>query len=240
MPLTNYKVWAVGNPVGIGVTQSINIGLAAIAKKATSTDPYIVSNETICNQIAQILLLPCPPGSLLIHENEQYFASLNFNIGGLTLPPADPSLIVDQHVNLSWGIILFDVLCMNADRHTGNISHDQSTNDLQIFDHSHAFVGSHGNVSDTLLARVDHLSIGGHCLAREISRVDGFDMWCDRIKAIPDFFIKGVVGNACGLGIPTSSVDECANALIQRRDQIEALVKNNLNSFPMLPSGALS
>lgn len=130
MPLTAYKVWAVGSPVGIGVTQAINVGLAAIAKKATSTDPYIVSNETICNQIAQILLLPCPPGSLLFRAGEQYFASLNFNIGDLTLPPADPGVIVDLHVELSWGIILFDVLCMNADRHTGNISHDQSTNDF--------------------------------------------------------------------------------------------------------------
>jgi len=239
MPLTQYKVWAIGSPVGVGVTGAINVAFAAVAKKATLQSPYIVSNEILCNQLARTLLLPCPPGGLLSHNGENYFATLNFNVGGLSLPPANPAMIVRNKPELSWGIILFDILAMNADRHTGNISHDRSTNNIQIFDHSHAFIGTEGNVSSILARRVDLISIGGHCLAREIDRANGFQMWCGRIKALPDFFLEGIVDAACGLGIPGSHKGECLDALRKRRDKIEDLVKQNLGCFPKLQNGAI-
>lgn len=239
MPTTQYKVWAVGPSVGLGATGAIHLAFAAIAKKATQQEPYIVSNELICNQLARTLLLPCPPGGLLSHNGENYFATLNFNVGGLSLPPANPRRIIQTNPSLSWGIILFDVLCMNADRHPGNISQNHTTNYVHIFDHSHAFLGTQGDISATLASRSGGLSIGGHCLALEIDRPDGFLMWCDRVKALPDFFIDGIVAAACGLGIPGSHQSECVDALRRRRDGIDTLVKQNLGSFPKLPNGAL-
>lgn len=58
MSVTGYKVWAVGSPVGIGVTGAINIGFAAIAKKSTINEPYIVYNELICNYIVRFFCYP--------------------------------------------------------------------------------------------------------------------------------------------------------------------------------------
>jgi len=164
---------------------------------------------------------------------------LNFNVSGLALPPVDPSVIVRENTSLSWGIILFDTLCMNADRHIWNISHNQSTNKIQVFDHSHAFVGTNGNVSATLAAGVDHLSIGGHCLVGQIQGVDGYQMWCDRIKTLPEFFIEGIVADACDVGILPAHKNECADSLLKRRDRIENLIKDNLGGFPNLPQGAI-
>lgn len=215
------------------------MAFAAIAKKATPKEPYIIANEYLCNHLARTLLLPCPPGALLVHNDESYFATLNFNVGGLSLPPANPSRIVSANPSVAWGVILFDVLAMNEDRHVGNISHDRATDNIQIFDHSHAFAGPSGPINMTVTGRVDRLSIGGHCLAHEIDRADGFQMWCERIKALPDFFIKGVVEEACALGIPPAHNEECVDAIRKRRDEIDLLVKNNLASFPKLPGDAL-
>jgi hypothetical protein len=91
---TKYKVWAWGATVGQGATDSVHVGISAIAKKATAASPYIVGNELVCNQIARGLLLPCPPGALLQNNGDTYFCSLNFNMAGQALPPADPGDIV--------------------------------------------------------------------------------------------------------------------------------------------------
>lgn len=239
MSVTGYKVWAVGSPVGIGVTGAINIGFAAIAKKSTIDEPHIVSNELICNYIARSLLLPCPPGALLSYNDDSYFATLNFNVGGLALPPADPTILTKEQTSLSWGIILFDTLCMNADRHVWNISHNQTTKEVQIFDHTHAFVGTNGNVSTTLADRVDLLSIGRHCLAGEIQGGDGYQMWCDRIKTLPEFFIEGIIADAWDVGILPAYKNQCVDSLLKRRNRIENLIQDNLGSFPNLPHGAI-
>ena len=140
MPVTNYKVWAWGAPVGVGVTVANHVGIAGVAKKATPTDPFLIANEVICNSLARMLLLPCPPGAMLDKGGEPYFFSLNFNLAGMALPPADAVTVVTSFPRLSWGIILFDTLVMNPDRHGLNIAHDTSTNKVQIFDHGHAFL----------------------------------------------------------------------------------------------------
>jgi hypothetical protein len=140
MPVTNYKVWAWGAPVGVGVTGANHVGIAGVAKKATPTDPFLIANEVICNSLARMLLLPCPPGAMLDKGGEPYFFSLNFNLAGMALPPADAVTVVTSFPRLSWGIILFDTLVMNPDRHGLNIAHDTSTNKVQIFDHGHAFL----------------------------------------------------------------------------------------------------
>lgn len=65
MPATSYKVWGWGPLVGRGATSPCHVGIAGVAKAATSTDPYVIVNEVVCNALARCLLLPCPPGATL-------------------------------------------------------------------------------------------------------------------------------------------------------------------------------
>jgi hypothetical protein len=229
-----YKIWAIGNSVGLGITGAIHVGVAGIAKRATPDHLYIVSNELLCNRVATGLLLPCPPGALVKKDDDTYFFSLDFNTSGQALPPASALKIVETTPQLAWGIILFDILVMNEDRHAQNIAHDRVTGSVRIFDHSHAFSGAKGDVKINVQARAKAISIGKHCLAAEISSPDGFDMWCSRIKAIPDFLLDGAVEEACQYGLPKEDRSLFIQTLKWRRDNIDVLVKNNLPVFPKL------
>jgi hypothetical protein len=66
--------------------------------------------------IARALLLPCPPGALLEKNGDGYFCSLDFNTAGQALPPINPGVVASAFADLSWGILLFDVLVMNHDK----------------------------------------------------------------------------------------------------------------------------
>lgn len=162
-----YKIWAMGSPVGLGVTNSVHVGIAGIAKKSSTAFPYIVANEIVCNRIAQALLLPCPPGALTQHNGDTYFFSLDFNLAGMALPPASPISVIAHDPELAWRIILFDILVMNGDRHSQNISFDRTTSTVQIYDHGHAFAGPTGDAEINLLAKSSQLAISNHCLAGE-------------------------------------------------------------------------
>jgi hypothetical protein len=236
MPATNYKVWAWGTPVNIGVTGAFYVGIAGVAKKATAAEPYIVANEVFCNALARSMLLPCPPGSTLDKAGEPHFFSLDFNLAGHALPPASGAAIVTAFPRLAWGIILFDTLVMNADRHGRNIAHDTATQRVQIFDHSHAFVRPQGDVSATLAANDGKLCIGGHCLAKEINTLDGFDLWVERIKLIPDYFIDDLVDACATVGLPDAKRKECADFMKKRRSSLENILGANMSSFPKLPT----
>jgi hypothetical protein len=235
MPATSYKVFSWGSPIGIGVTGSCHVAIAGVAKKATAADPYIVVNEVFCNSLARSILLPCPPGAMLDKDGEPYFFSLDFNLAGQALPPVSPSAIVSAFPRTAWGIILFDALVMNGDRHNRNIAHDTATQRVQIFDHSHAFVRPNGSITANLAASDGALSIGGHCLAQEINTLDGFDMWMERIKLIPDYFIEGLIEATVAIGLPAADERECVNFMKNRKSTFDAILSTNMDKFPKLP-----
>ena len=130
MPASRYKVWAWGGPTAIqGATNTTTVGMAGIAKRSPAAQPFIVGNELFCSMIARVALLPCPPGALLENAGDTYFCSLDFNTAGAALPPIIPANVVAAKPELSWGVILFDALVMNDDRHAMNISHNAATED---------------------------------------------------------------------------------------------------------------
>src|SRR5438128_655766 len=138
MPATSYKIWAMGAAVGQGAMASLHVGVAGVAKAANAGEPYAVASELICGYLARAVLLPIPPGFIIENAGVKHHVSLNFNLAGQALPPANAAAIVANHPSLAWGIVLFDVWVLNGDRHNGNIAYDQPSNRVQIFDHSHA------------------------------------------------------------------------------------------------------
>lgn len=236
MPATAYKIWTIGSPVGAGAMQSIHVGVAGVAKAAMTGMPYAVSNELICGYLARAILLPVPPGFLINKGGVPHHVSLNFNLAGQDLPPADASAIVAAHPRLAWGILLFDAWVVNFDRHCGNISFDQASNQVQVFDHSHAFC--HTNLQQHLNANVTSLGIGGHCLAPEVVDTAGFDEWHTRIMCVPEFYIREVVSAAVGAGLPPSEVQFCTDYLLARRQNLRSIFEANRLTFPKLPATA--
>jgi len=230
MTVAHYKIWNVGPSVGIGATQSVHVGVAAIAKRNIAGQPYIVPNELICAALASACRLPIPPGFLVKHEDQSAFVSMNFNLSGENLPPADPDAIVAAHPSVAWGITLFDVWVCNLDRHNGNLSYNVATNTPQIFDHSHALFGQGGRAH--LEAQMDALAIGGHCLAGRLTTLSMADEWLARICAVPEFYVRSVCAEVDTLGVAEGESAWVADFLLERRTKIKALVNANRGQFP--------
>lgn len=134
------------------------------------------------------------------------------------------------------GIILFDALMMNADRHDENIAHDATSNKVQIFDHSHAFVQDGGDISDFLAGNADNIHIHAHCLAQEITEHDGREFWLDRIRQIPDYFIEEAIEAATTVGLPPDRKTECVDFFKRRRTVLDRIVGDSMGHFPQLPA----
>jgi hypothetical protein len=231
MPATPYKIWAVGPPVGQGATNSFHVGVASIAKGNGTTSPFVVANELICSQLARALLLPIPPGFIVNHNGQPHFVSLNFNLSGHGLPPADPSAIVSSLPQIASGIILFDIWLLNGDRHRQNLAYDSTINRVEIFDHSHAFLGPNGGRA-RLESRENEIGIGGHCLAREMLDFSYIIDWNKKVLALPEFYIKEVVSSANVVGLPVDDISFCSDYLLRRRNKLLDLMRANRPAFP--------
>ncbi len=230
MPPTHYKVWAVGGPVGAGVTNSIYVGVSGIAKAASASLPYVVVNELVCASLARALLLPVPPGFIIDHDSKPHYVSLDFNLSGAALPPVNPAALVAAHPSLACGLVLFDVWIANGDRHRSNIAFDTVSNKVMIFDHSHALYGSTGLTR--LEALDDQLGIDSHCIAAELTNLGGVASWIERIRLVPEFYIRSVIADAVDVGLPVAETDFLIDFLLRRREKLPALIRATRGAFP--------
>lgn len=231
MPATRYKIWGIGKPVGTGATGSIYVGGQGIAKVASADLPYVVVNELICAHLAKAILLPIPPGFIIENEGTPYYVSMDFNLSGEGLPPADAELIAQKHPELTCGIILFDIWILNDDRHNQNIAYDQATDKVQIFDHSHALL-SNKDPRTYLEGKRDQLGIGDHhCLGKELNSLEGMREWVDRISLVPEFYIREVVESVKSVGLSSDQADFCKDFLLERRGKLLDLVRANTAYF---------
>jgi hypothetical protein len=248
MTRTIFKTAAFKNRVGEGVSDSYFVTVGAVAKGNAESE-YCVPNEYICCEIGRFLRLPVPPGALVNGPNgpeDIWFASLNFNADGETLPPADIEYCLTQFPMLSTGLLLFDILIANSDRHSKNLYVDRLSEppEMTIFDHSHALFGGMNGVNfvpgqqrlDALknrLAVSGGLETGGnrHCLLDRIQSVDYFDEWFRRIGSIPDFFIAEVCAETVNLGVNQAEAEAARDFIIHRRDKLKELVESDKDKF---------
>ncbi len=234
MPVANYKVFQWGNPVGRGVMGSRYVAVSGVAKAATDAMPMAVVNELICADLARAVKLPVPP-SFLVHNGDgtPYHVSLNFYLAGEDLPPADAGAVVADLPAFAAGIVLFDAWVCNEDRHPSNLAYDRPSRRVTLFDHSHSFLT--GDWPQRLERVKSELAIGNHCIARELTRVDGFSAWHKRIMAVPEFYIKEAVAQAVGIGPMDAHVAAfAAGYLLDRRDRLLDLVDAHRAVFPKI------
>ena len=232
-----YRIISTVRQLAIGVAGSKLITIQAVAKGNCPPAPYCVPNEIICSDLARMIRLSAPPAGIAtstVPPSDFYFCCLDFNLTGNALPPVDAARCARDLPYLSTGLILFDVLVANDDRHPANFSVDFSLNppQMNVFDHSHALFGAAaGQGRARLQAKRGQLGIGAHCLLRTLATDAHMGAWIDRIKSIPNFFIEESVQLAVDYGVTNDESGEAVSFLKDRRDSIKDIILNNKPAF---------
>ena len=214
MTASIYRILSFDRQLNTGVADTWQISVSAVGKCNTPAVPYAVANEFVCGELGRFLGLPVPPCGL-VHAPGQaittWFASLDFNLSGNSLPPVDPQACWQYLPDLSTGLLVFDALVANADRHRANLSVDTLLRPtrMAVFDHSHALFGYFQSGAEQRFVELrDRLGLSGgsrtggsrHCLLDVISSDDHFDKWLGRAAQIPDFLIEDLCGATNDLG----------------------------------------
>jgi hypothetical protein len=253
-----YQIIKFEQQVGAGVSLPWWAAVRAVLKENSTSAPYCVANELICSQLGQFLGLPIPPCGLFLEPRNlarlPYFGALNFNLRGISLPPADPDECVVAYsdpshprLDIATGVLLFDIWIANGDRHPRNLTLDMSATppQLHVFDHSHALFGREAGHGAARLGRLrNELGIAEgtdpsgnrHCLLDSVRTNSRFGTWVKRIQQVPDYAISDVVGRAFEAShITSAEAGEAVNFLLYRRSNLAAIINANRNRFTGIP-----
>ena len=239
-----YRITLLGLPLGSGVSDSQIVSIPGVAKKNCANAPYCVANEVVCGEIGRFLGLPVPPAGVFYPPkgNDLFYGTLDFNLTGNTLPPVNSTKCVEVLPEYSAGLLLFDILIANSDRHGRNFSVDYSSRPprMNVFDHGHALLGKDAGGGATRLARLrDRLAISAgsrtagnrHCLLDQINTDAHFGYWIERIRQIPDYVIKDLCGELPGLGCTRAEAVAAEDFLRYRRFRLSQIVEDNRIQF---------
>jgi hypothetical protein len=156
-----------------------------------------------------------------------------------------PAECYNQHPRLCTGILLFDILIGNCDRHRGNIKVDNPNKPkrIHVFDHDHAlFHVEPDKGCERLEAIKDRLGITGgsvssqhrHIFLDEANSVPHMEEWCFRIRDIPPWFIEDVCQQVRGVGVRKKEIMKASEFLTERRDTLGPLILANKHEFPRI------
>jgi hypothetical protein len=246
-----YRIVYFGPSLGSGVSDGHLVSVDAVAKTNGPSAPYCVANELICAELGRLVALPVPPGGVVYApDGKLFYASLNFNLTGNTLPPVNTTRCVKELPELSTGLLLFDILIANSDRHGRNFSVNFSSKppQMNVFDHGHAMFGKDAGLGAGRLEKLqDRLAISGgsrtagnrHCLVDQIGSDVHFGHWLERIRAVPDFFIDELCREAVGLGCTEGEARAAAGFLKYRRLRLGQIIEANKKEFTAIDSWRL-
>ena len=255
MPQPNYRLISQGSQLGIGVGGSQYVHVQAVAKSNSDISPYCVPNEVICGEIGRFLRLPIPPSGLVLSTaRSPMVASLDFNLTGNTLPPVDVLRCVQDLPKLAAGVLIFDILIGNCDRHRQNFSVDflSSPPQMNVFDHDRALLGYEPTKGmDRLSATRDRLGVSWgsvepfgsgamkHCLLEAVDTDTHFGEWIDRAASLPKFFVEEVCLDAVHVGLSELEAKAAADFLIYRKSELRSIIQNNREKFTAIDTWSL-
>jgi len=218
-----------------GVNESFHVKARHVGKRNTRYHPYLIANEWIAAEIAWFLRLPVAPHSLMQKKDSRtrMFVGLNFEAD--TVPTdADPAILWEVHPWLCSGIIVFDVLVANPDRHTGNIKVDRQAKPrrVDIFDHEQSllsFMRSRG--ARRLSSFWDEFGAENHCLVDVADSAKDFGHWVDRVREIPRWFINDVCKEVRGVGVSKRDCERVRAFVEHRSECLEAIIMKHQGMF---------
>jgi hypothetical protein len=165
------------------------------------------------------------------------FASLRFGTRDVLPNDCRPLECVSQLKRLCTGIIVFDILIANEDRHRENIKVDDpiAPRKLWVIDHERALLGDRKSLSLDRLGRLQYkLGISGHCLARCLDTAEFFEEWAQYVSFIPWPSIHGLCKEASHLGASKALSDRLWEFLEYRHRKILEIVNQNHDFFPFI------
>lgn len=170
------------------------------------------------------------------------FASLKFT--GTDTDPDDsrPEVCVKLLPRLCTGILLFDILIANSDRHEGNVAVDDPDKPtrIHVFDHDRAIFGIwDGDGRKRLRELHDRLGCSGgsktsgntHCFLKHLDTSEHFIEWIERIERIPKWFLRDICEEVIGCGIKASEARAAFEFLNLRRRGFRDLINSHRDKF---------
>ena len=243
---------AVVNPdqLGFGAGPGNRLLLGSISARIRRTEvqhPFAIANEMISAEIGRFLRLPIPPFSIVqtqIVSSPVMFATLDFNYEQDPLPPIDAQVCVAALPRICTGVLLFDILIANHDRHDENIVVDSNRRPkrMRIFDHELALFGGFEDEAkgiDRLDKLWNRLGITGgpttrgneHCILTVIDTPQYFDEWIGRIVDIPDWFLKEICESTVGLGVDQKQAKAAREFLVYRKKNLRTIIDGHRSAF---------
>jgi len=213
--------------------------------KGRKSNHYLIANEWIAGNIAQFLRLPVPPFAITqgADSRTRMFVSLLFDITG---GPADSDggILWAHHPKLCTGILAFDILIANFDRHARNIRIDDPIKPRKVFlfDHDQAICG--GGIGKADLRKRfqdfrDDPYLGYHILKEFVDTEEFFPEWIKRIIEIPDWYIEELCQDSQQVGLTQTEAKLTCEFLIHRKENIFKIIYDQRHLFPKIKEWGL-
>ncbi len=207
--------------------------MSAILKFDCAETPYGVYNELVALRLGQRLSAPIAAGVLAVTSDGQSYASIEAGGPGMVLPhvsDANIASIAARYPTGAAALVAFDIWIGNSDRKNNLKAFIASPHiDLFVgFDHGAALLGYADDPTDQIKRlSSDAVVVSFHPFYQRVSAQE-LSKWISRIESIADDEIL----DACVFGKPFRAVSvmlqsSLAEALINRRNRIRAIVQNN-------------
>jgi hypothetical protein len=236
-----------------GINDAFVVTHESIAKECTDQSPYLIPNEWIAGSIASFLRLPVPPFAMIRRETHKgMFASLRFGRRASAPKDMNPGPCVRNHPRLCTGILLFDILIANGDRHRTNLIVDNKHDpkEIIIIDSERSLFGA-GLDSDKLgIARLrrrwDNLGVSDgtgtgdsrNCFLGVLNTVEFFEEWIQKIGMIPDWFFQDICDEVSEW-INAEEKEVLLSFLKDRRIKLRDIISKNKQAFTAIKEWGL-
>jgi Phosphatidylinositol 3- and 4-kinase len=238
---------SAGRSGGVNEEQTWAVKTEAVGKSQWEESPYLIANEWISANIAQFLRLPVPPFAIVRKKRRDTAMFISYSYDGDTKPDdVEPAILYRRFPKECTGVVVFDILVANCDRHGGNLQVDKPSNPktFYIIDHERSlFYVDEGKGIDRLRSRENRLGISDgrdstddyHCLIEHLDSVEHIEEWIGKVRSLPDWFIDDVCEEMHkDLSIKRRECDFVKEFLKRRREEIQKLISGNKSRFPSI------
>lgn len=220
----------------------------------------MVANEAIAGGLALLLGLPIPPNGIALSNERPFYFSANFGVDiprdefltgdGAKPFESDWQSVINKHLEVAWGILLFDFWISNPDRAPINLAYSVTTNQFMIFDHGACLYRGAAKGKRSLKNQIFKVDINRYetphknpelsgkpksPFVRFLNTSTGIEQFYDRIQSIPKWQIQDVVFSVEGVGYSQDECSEVFDFLLRRRSKLYSMVYESCSEFGELP-----
>lgn len=213
------------------------------AKEYLTAKPYTLVSEYVCADIASLLGLPIPARQIIPFKGKKM---LGFEWRGDAKSFEAGMEAKLTNANAIPGMLAFDVLVCNRDRHGGNVLLQRPSPNLDrytfyLIDHSHALIGDMPSMG-TLMEFLDRhhdpnsfLQVAPLQLRALVSDWADFDPWLLKIESLTETNLENIL-----VGIPDEwrpQQNDCVliiDFLLARKNRVRHLLGDGRLCFPKL------